>query len=44
MSKHRRKWIAIVGVVLMLIALFAYLASIDESNPAELQDVIEAPR
>jgi hypothetical protein len=42
MSKHHTKWITIVGVVLMLIALLAYLATIDEANPDEVPEVIKS--
>lgn len=41
MAKHHVKWITIVGVALMLLALFAYLATIDESDPDEIPQVIE---
>jgi len=41
MAKHHVKWITIIGVALMLLALFAYLATIDEANPDELPQVIE---
>lgn len=35
MAKHHVKWVTLVGVVLMLLALTIYLLSIDESEPDE---------
>ena len=40
MAKHHVKWITIIGVVLMLLALFAYLASMDEADPKEIPQTL----
>jgi hypothetical protein len=40
-SKHRVKWITWIGVGLMLLALFTYLATLDEADPEELPQAIE---
>jgi hypothetical protein len=44
MPKPHVKWITIVGVVLMLLALFVYLATLDEADPDEIPQVIEQTR
>ena len=41
MARHHIRWITVIGVVLMLIALFAYLATMDETVPSDLPRVIE---
>ena len=41
MSKPHIKWITIIGVVLMLLAIVAYLATLDEADPNELPQVIK---
>jgi hypothetical protein len=38
---RRRSWILGAGVVLMLLALFSYVASLDESDPEALPNSIE---
>jgi hypothetical protein len=43
MAKKHVKWITIVGVVLMLLALFAYLATLDESAPKEIELIERKP-
>ena len=40
-ASSAHKWITIVGVTLMLIALFVYLATLDEADPNEIPQVIE---
>ena len=41
MAKHHIQWITIIGVALMLLALFAYLATMDEAIPSDLPRVID---
>ena len=41
MARHHVKWVTIIGVALMLMALFAYLATIDEADPNEIPQVIK---
>jgi hypothetical protein len=41
MAKHHVKWVTVIGVALMLIALFAYLASMDEAVPNDLPVLIK---
>ncbi len=38
---NRKRWQVIVAVVLMLAAMFAYLSSLDESDPTALPDAAE---
>lgn len=40
-SKKRTSWRVLVAVALMLAALFAYLASLDESDPEVLPEAAE---
>ena len=40
-AEKRRKRILMIGVVLMLVALFAYVATLDESDPAALPESAE---
>ena len=37
----RKRWPAAVAVALMLLAMFGYLASLDESEPDALPDAIQ---
>jgi hypothetical protein len=38
---RRRTWILTVGVALMLIALFSYVATLDESDPEAIPEATE---
>jgi hypothetical protein len=40
-AEQRRKRILIVGVGLMLLALFSYVATLDESDPTALPESME---
>jgi hypothetical protein len=37
-----RRWRGWLAVALMLLALFAYLSTLDESDPSALPDAVEA--
>ena len=39
--EQRRNWILAGGVVLMLLALFSYVASLDDSDPNVLPETAE---
>lgn len=40
-QKSQKRWPAGVALVLMLLAMFGYLASLDESEPSALPDAVE---
>lgn len=40
-QNSRKRWPAGVAVALMLLAMFGYLASLDESEPTALPDAVE---
>jgi hypothetical protein len=40
-QSSQKRWPAVVAVAIMLLAMFGYLASLDESEPAALPDAIE---
>jgi hypothetical protein len=42
MQALRKRGVLIVGVVLMLAAIFAYVASLDEADPEAVPAAIEA--
>ena len=40
-QSSQKRWPAVVAVAVMLLAMFGYLASLDESEPAALPDAME---
>ncbi|NRA08632.1 MAG: hypothetical protein HRU02_10770 [Myxococcales bacterium] len=40
-QSSQKRWPAVVAVAIMLLAMFGYLASLDESEPAALPDAME---
>ncbi len=36
---RRRNWVLTLGIVLMLSAMFSYVASLDESDPEALESI-----
>ena len=40
-QSSQKRWPAVVAVAVMLLAMFGYLASLDESEPGALPDAME---
>ena len=40
-QSSQKRWPAVVAVAIMLLAMFGYLASLDESDPEALPDAVE---